>query len=260
MNPRTHHQLRNLARPILGLLGMRLFYRPSMESVSKHFRALGFQPGTIFDIGVFQGTYELYDTWPDARLILVDPLTESEAAMKHICNHRRAPSSYVVAAAGDHDGNVSFHRSDDLAASSMMHSSGQLRSVPMYTLDTLETMFKTAPPYLLKVDVQGAESLVLSGASRILPLCEVVMLELPLFDFEKTGNTFSVMTALMYSKGFVPFDIYDGMCRPLDSSLGMIDVAFVRIDGRFRQSHLWGTQKQNSRRHALSRLRNLLGL
>jgi FkbM family methyltransferase len=235
---------------------MRLYYRPSLESISAHFRRLGFYPGTIFDIGVFQGTYELYDTWPKARLILVDPLSESEAAMKDICTRRRAPASYIVAAAGDRNGETTFHRSDDLAASSMMIGSGQTQTVSIYTVDTLDEMFEGSPPYLLKIDVQGAESLVLRGASRVLPLCEVVMLELPLFDFEKSGNILPVMMSLMHSKGFVPFDFYDGICRPLDGSLGQIDVAFVRADGPFWKSNLWGTPQQNMRRLALSRLRN----
>jgi FkbM family methyltransferase len=259
MNPDFRYHVRKLLGPVFGTLRTRILHHSSMELCARHVRALGFYPKTIFDIGVFQGTYELYNTWPDARLILVDPLKESEAAMKYICAHRRAPASYILAAAGNRDGETRFHSFTDMAASSMVSGSGE-QVVPMYTLDSLDTMFKGVSPYLLKIDVQGAEALVLSGASTVLPLCEVVMLETALFDFERTGITLPEMMALMKSKGFVPFDIYDGLCRSLDGSLGLIDIAFVKADGRFRQSHLWGTERQNARRRGVARLRKMIGL
>lgn len=256
MNPEAAHRLRKLLGPIIGST---LRYRRSMESVAKHFRTLGFYPNTVFDVGVYHGTYELYNVWPKARLILVDPLNECEEAMRYICAHRAAPATHIVAAAGDHDGEAKIGSLDDLAGASIVSDSGQ-RSVPMYTLDSLDIMLKGVAPYLLKIDVQGAETLVLSGASRILPSCEVVMLETQLFDFAKTGNTLPEVIALMKSKGFVPFEIYDGLCRPLDRSLGQIDVAFVKTCGRFRQSHEWGTKQQSRNRAWISRLRRSIGI
>lgn len=230
-----------------------------MEQVAIHFRQLGFTPGTIIDVGVYDGTYELYNTWPSARLLLVEPLRECEKAMKYICSHRRAPASYLLAAAGDHEGEVDIGCSEDLSGASIV-SAESGRRVRMYPLDMIAGMFDAVPPYLLKIDVQGAESVVLAGAQSVLQRCEVVMLETQLFDFANTGVTVVEMLAYMRANGFVPFDIYDGLCRPLDRSLGQIDVAFVKVSGPFRQEHSWGTDVQNSHRAMVSRVRRALGV
>lgn len=256
MNPQVAFYCRKLMRPIVG---SSLRYNRSMEQVAIHFRQLGFNPGTILDVGVYEGTYELYNTWPTSRMVLVEPLQECERALKYICSHRRAPASYLLAAAGDREGEICIHCSDDLSGASIV-SGGPGRRVPMHKMDTVCEMFDTAPPYLLKIDVQGAEAAVLAGAQGILRHCEVVMLETQLFDFAKTGTTFVETIAAMRANGFVPFDIYDGLCRPLDRSLGQIDVAFVQISGRFRRDHLWGTVVQNSHRERISRLRRVLGI
>jgi FkbM family methyltransferase len=230
-----------------------------MADVCKHFRDLGFVPKTIFDIGVAFGTFELYDAWPEARLLLVDPISEWESTMQYVCSHRRAPASYVVAAAGDHEGEVLLGCTAHLAGASLLGEEGQ-RSVPMHTLDNLSARWSAEPPYLLKIDVQGAELVVLKGALGLLPHCEVVMLEVPLWDFYETGFAFLEMLNWMASHGFVPFDIYDGLRRPLDRSLAQVDIAFVKSNGQFRQSNSWQTSKQNRRRSLIHKIRQRVGV
>lgn len=256
MNPRIAFYCRKLMRPVFGTS---LRYNRSMEDVAIHFRQLGFSPGTIIDVGVYDGTYELYDTWPSSHMLLVEPLQECEKALKYICSHRIAPASYLLAAAGDREGEVEIDCTGDLSGASIVYGNSG-RRVPMYRLDTICGMFDAVPPFLLKVDVQGAEAAVLAGAQALLRQCEVVMLETQLFDFGGSGITFVETVAYMKEHGFVPFDIYDGLCRPLDRSLGQIDVAFVQTDGRFRQEHSWGTAVQNSSRAQISRIRRALGI
>jgi len=231
-----------------------------MGSVASHFRTLGFSPSTIFDVGVASGTFELYDVWPNAKLILVEAMQAFEPTMQKICSQRKASASYVVAAAGDKDGEILMHYSDYLSGASSVSGQQKKRTVPMHALDTLESRFAASPPYLLKIDVQGAEVAVLSGASGVLPKCEVVMLEIPMFNFDGNPNTFVEVIGLMKSMGFVPHDIYDGLCRPIDDALGQIDVAFVKADGPFRQLHIWETAEQSARRNRRARLRNTLGI
>jgi FkbM family methyltransferase len=255
LNPYIGYHIKNLLRPIFGFSTP---YRRDMRGVAAHFRDLGFNPATILDIGVATGTYQLYEVWPDAKLILVDPVSDFESAMKYICAHRRTPASYVVAAAGDRDGSITLRHTDYLSGASIMPGQSDQGTVPMYTIDTIDSMFSGSGPYLMKVDVQGAEMSVLSGATRVLPMCEVVMLEAPLFRFDGNNNTIVELIDFMREKGFVPSDIYDGLCRPLDGSLGQVDVAFVKAEGRFRQSHTWETKKQGEWRNRKSRIRRLM--
>ena len=51
----------------------RMEIRPGKLTRS-YVQTLGFAPATVFDIGVHRGTSWLYSSFPDARLVLVDPM------------------------------------------------------------------------------------------------------------------------------------------------------------------------------------------
>ena len=59
---------------------------------------LGIRPKTVIDIGAAGGTPELMAAFPDARLVLVEPLTEFADELDQIAQTR--PSIVVQAAAG----------------------------------------------------------------------------------------------------------------------------------------------------------------
>ena len=211
-----------------------------MEGVARHMRSLGFNPKTIIDVGVAHGTYELYATWPGADLLLIEPMAEFEAAMRFIRKRRRTRCEYVIAAATRSNGTANLYHSDYSGGASLALGQPHSCTVQARTLDSIVSEQGFEPPFLLKVDVQGAEMDVLAGAEKTLPGCEVVMLETSLFDFAANGATILEITALMRTLGFVPYDIYDGLLRPHDRALGQIDIAFVKAGGRFRTSNAWG--------------------
>lgn len=254
MNPYLSYRAKQVLRTVARVSRR---HRRSMSDVAAHLRTRGFHPQTIIDVGVFRGTYELYLVWPAARLALVEPMLECERALKYICEHRQVPASYVLAAAGAEDGHAMIHFSDDVAGASIVGGGGG-RQIPVYTLDSLAAKMEWRPPYLLKIDVQGGEAAVIRGASQTLKNCEVVMLETQLFDSCNSGYTIVEMIDLMKTHGFVPFDIYDGLCRPLDDALGQIDIAFVKKEGRFRESNAWENEAQGRKRRRISRLRKII--
>ena len=95
-------------------------------------------------------------------------------------------------------------------------------------------------PYLIKVDVQGGELEVLSGASRSLSDAEVVILEVSLFEFVEDGPELHDVVTFMKAKGFVAYDMFGGHTRPLDGALAQVDIVFVKERGVFRTSHVYG--------------------
>ena len=68
------------------------------------------------------------------------------------------------------------------------------------------------PPYLLKLDVQGAEEVVLRGAREVLQNCEAVISEADIEDFQKLNR-------MLADAGFFLYDITQ-LQRVGDGTLG----------------------------------------
>jgi FkbM family methyltransferase len=208
----------------------------------------GFKPKTVIDVGVAYQTAELYQEFPEANILLIEPLVEFEPFLQQICASYKA--QYVLAAAGAAPGSAVLNVHSDKIGSSMLREvegpsvDGTPREVPVVTVDQLCAEKNLAGPYLLKVDVQGAELQVLDGARRTLEQTEAVLLELSFFGFYSGGPQFCDVIAEMKERGFVTYDVYGFLYRPLDNALSQVDVAFVREDGLFRKSHAYATAEQ----------------
>lgn len=210
---------------------------------------IGFKPTTVIDVGIASGTPDIYAAFPDAYFLLVEPLKEFEASMISIL--KRYNGSYVLAAAGSRSGEVDFNvHTNHLAGSSLYEESmgteadGRKVTVPMIRIDDVLLDKQLNGPYLIKIDVQGAELDVLDGATQALLDAEVVVLEVSLFEFMKGAPQFSDMISYMKNRGFVAYDIVLGWNRPLDNALGQVDIVFVQEKGIFRRDHSYSTTAQ----------------
>jgi FkbM family methyltransferase len=222
--------------------------RRTPEEVLAHVKKLGFAPATVIDVGVAYGTPELYDAFPDARFLLVDPLEEYAEGIAQITG--RLNAEWVRAAAGPAPGEIEINVNRAPALSSTLgHWKGQddgglARKVPVVRIDDLSAERSLPAPYLVKVDVEGAELRVLEGASRVLEQTELVLLEVNLFEFLPGQPQLHDVVAFMAERGFVTYDFYGGHLRLLDGALAMTNMAFVRNDGIFRRSHDFATAEQ----------------
>lgn len=240
--------LRHIKDALHGLLnhcGLEIHARGKYRTTSaalQHARHLGFCPNTVIDVGVADGTPELYQTFPEATHLLIEPLSEYESALKSIC--QKYKGLYVLAAAGPQVGELKINvHSGDLLGSSFLKESdgaefdGVERVVPIVRVDETCRQHNLSGPYLLKADVQGFELEVLAGAGGILSELEFIILETTLFEFYKGGAQFYDVVAYLKQIGYVVYDIVDGTKRPLDGALCQVNTVFVKESGRFRQSH-----------------------
>jgi len=225
--------------------------RTSINESYHHIALLGFNPKTIIDVGVGYGTHGLYAAFPESKLLLIEPLVDFEAAMKNILETRNG--EYVIAAAGNENKDVTFNRHlHQLDASSLLKeqtgpdTDGEEVTVKMIKLDDYLISHHYEGSYLLKVDVQGAELLVIEGCHNILNECEVIVLEISLLEFLKESPQFYEVINFMHRKGFVPFDIVPGWTRPLDQALGQVDIVFVKEHGMFRKDHRFSYPHQKT--------------
>lgn len=209
-------------------------------------RGLGFKPTTVIDVGVASGTPELYKNFPDAYFVLIEPLKEFESDLNAIC--RRYNGSYVLAAAGSSPGEATFNVHKNHLDGSSLHkeimgteADGYEVTVPIVRIDDVIKEKSLAGPYLIKVDVQGAELSALGGAPEALLGAEVVVLEVSMFEFMVGAPQFYEVVLYMKERGFVAYDIIHGWNRPLDNALGQIDIVFVKEKGMFRRDHSYST-------------------
>jgi FkbM family methyltransferase len=237
--------LKELLQRILGPLGLRVIRttRITKADLFDHVISLSFSPSTVIDVGVGRGTPELYEPFPNSTFLLVEPVVEFEPFLREICGKYSA--DYIIAAAGDNTGdivlNVPQQTEGALEGSSIYDHGGGYspRVVPQITLDQVCVERNLAGPYLLKLDVQGAELEVLNGASKLLASTELVILESNLFEFHPGVPQFHDVVHYMKARGFVLYDIADPNYRPLDRALGQLDTAFVKENGVFRRHHTW---------------------
>lgn len=213
----------------------------AFEQVKK----LGFHPKTAIDVGIADGTPDIYKIFPTAHHLLIDPLTEYENTMKSIL--KKYPGSYVLAAAGSKSGTLELNVHLDHLASSSPYverdrpkTTVELRKVPVVTIDDIVKERKLAGPYLIKADVQGAELDVLEGAQETLKETEFIMLEVSLFEVVKDTPQFYDVVYYMKNHGFVVYDIVWEGNRPSDNALVQVDIAFVKENGQFRKNHSLG--------------------
>lgn len=229
--------------------------RESVLHTLEQARTVGFVPHAVIDVGAAYGSFtrNCQTVFPDARYLLVEPLEEYRPLLEQV-KQTSASVEYAMAAASAVDGAIEINVHPDLVGSSLYREvetgtgvNGVTRTVRSVTVDHLVGDSGLDGPYLLKVDVQGAELDVLHGAERTLSGSELVILEVSFFKFFEEGPECADILAYMKSRGFVPYDIVARQYRPLDGALSQADIAFVKESGPFRRHHSYATPEQ---RHA----------
>lgn len=160
------------------------------KSRAEHLQSFCLAPDVVFDVGVDTGTPFLYHAFPDAQFILIDPRRESRAALTGPDAPKKA--KFLETALGANPGTLTLNiplsdkgeqgamaslrqRTDTLAAK---FSRIETRAVNVTTLDILAADFKGR--FGLKIDTEGFEDEVLSGAVETLLRTDFVILELSL--------------------------------------------------------------------------------
>jgi FkbM family methyltransferase len=226
--------------------------RASLEGSLVQARRAGFVPATVIDVGAAFGSFSrtCHSIFPEAQYILVEPLREYIPSLKRI-TQEIPRASYEIAVATAQDQVISINVHHDLVGSSLYREveegtdvNGVLREVRSITLDRLIIEQKALPPYLIKIDVQGAELDVLTGGLTVLSGAELVVLEVSMFQFFQQGPLFCDVIDYMRSKGFVPYDVLGLQYRPLDRALSQLDIVFVKETGKLRRFHYYATPEQ----------------
>jgi FkbM family methyltransferase len=198
----------------------------------------------VFDAGVGRGTEWLYDAFPDSKLVLIEPLSRFDGDLEKLASRHQADVHRCALA--ERAGLAELHVPPAVptGASLKRHASwigsenNLTRSLPFepeqVRLATLDELNSYAPPYLIKLDIEGSELDALKGAERSLLDTEFIILEMSIAPRHEEGAAFAEIIAFLDAKGFRIFDFPELSQAGLDGPLVYLDAAFVRKgDPRF---------------------------
>jgi FkbM family methyltransferase len=208
----------------------------SARLVLDSIKARGWLPSSVIDVGVAYGTHDLYQAFPSANYLLVEPVSEWLPQIRRLT--RAMDVTIVEAAASDVDGELEVNVYRDPSATSPLEDVArsdealEARTVRAARLDTLCRDWRPSDPLLIKIDVQGFEGRVLAGAEEVLGRTDALLVESSLHINHVGGSDLYSLVSWLGERGFRPFDVYDGCVK--DGVLLQVDVAFAR-----RGSELW---------------------
>jgi FkbM family methyltransferase len=167
-------------------------------------RALGFVPGTVYDVGAYRGgwTRLAAEVFPETTFVLFEANADNATHLSGLRHFTVALSAeegekpLFVPREGDATGTSLFREN------SAHYDAGNLmiRAVATVRLDTLIAAERLPPADLIKIDVQGAELDVIAGAKTALSRCEALIIELSLAGYNKDapliGETLPAVTQL----------------------------------------------------------------
>jgi FkbM family methyltransferase len=194
-------------------------------------RKPGFDPATVIDVGVANGTPSLYAAFPSAHFVLIEPLEEFRAELEDYA--ARLGADYLPCAAGARDGTATLHVNAYLYSSAIRDRTASTeivaeREVPLARLDTLREEHGWQPPFGLKIDAEGHEDQVLEGAARLLTETQFVVAEVNVKPLYEGGYSFAELIAQLDRHGFRLCDVMAAPKLPGAHEPDYIDAVFRR--------------------------------
>jgi len=199
----------------------------------------------VLDVGANAGQYgrALRELGYAGRIVSFEPLSAAHAALER--EARGSPGWIVVPrmAIGDADGEIDMHVAGNSVSSSILdmlpaHERAAPGSayvarekVPLRRLDSVAGQYLAgARRALLKIDTQGYEDHVLTGAAGVLDRITAIQTELTLVPLYSGQRLLDEMRERIEAMGFELFAIFPGYVDETSGQTLQLDGFFLRRD------------------------------
>lgn len=170
----------------------------------------GFNPKVIYDIGAFNGGWTSYmkSLFPHSNFYLF----EANPCHRKSLQNRGYP--FFIAALSNYEGTGIFYRVDGtgdslLREQTWIYEPGRCREmeVEVTTLNRLVRDHQLPLPNLVKMDVQGAEKMIIEGGKDVICNAEVIIMETKILQYNEDAPLVAEVMAFMDQLGYNVLDI-----------------------------------------------------
>ncbi len=225
--------LLRMANSLISPSGVQLYRSGTdMESVLRQIARWDHGINSVIDLGAAKGNWSrmALKLFPEALVVGVDPLEERRPFLDKLKKaHDRF--DYLMSVAGQDDGGtVDLAVTDDPDGSTIDGLEGEVRTVPVHSVDRIVEMKRLKGPFFLKFDTHGFEKPILESAEATLSQTKYIVMEA--YNFRHSPHTllFHEMIAYMEERGFRCSHLVDILNRPFDGALWQVDLFFARED------------------------------
>lgn len=199
----------------------------------------------IFDVGANDGQFALsvLEDGFQGKIVSFEPTSKAHMAL---CDNARNVQKWIIyerVAIGENNGSVNINIAGNSGASSSIldmrdqhkKSAPSSKYVSSETVDLVKldsiyrNFFKEGEKCLIKIDVQGYEENVLSGATEFLSKVDCVKIECNLMSLYEGDRTYEYFFDFFEKRGFKLIDIDPGFSDPITGQLFQFDALFVRV-------------------------------
>jgi FkbM family methyltransferase len=197
--------------------------------------AKGFFPRVIYDIGAYRGywSYVVQQIFPYASFYLF------EANEQHISDLEKLPFPYFIHLLGDQEKMVTFYSNGKEGDSVFRENTSfyqdekmDARSLQMTTLSSVVQKHQLPPPDLIKLDVQGAEKLIIEGSQQLMCLAEMMVIETKILEYNHQAPLMHELVTFMNRLGYQVLDVLELHYLPT-GELCEVDFLFVKQNSVF---------------------------
>ena len=196
---------------------------------------------TVIDVGASSGDFVeiVKNTKPNANIYAFEPIGDIFDTLKVRFGLTKQIFLYNTAV-GNIDGNIDFYQNHFTHSSSILPIGEKhieefpftknfiKTKVPIRRLDTISHEISLIKPILIKIDVQGYEREVISGAEKVFSLADYLIIEVSFCELYEGQPLFNNINQQLNSLGFTFSGVLHQLYSSGSSSILQADALYIK--------------------------------